>query len=399
MDLSVDENVADLRPEDELTTTSELDLDRDLSQPEPTGERDFGGTAFVLDSEDPEAELSLDRQPENVADLRQDEGEFTISEEALEPTPPETDLSVDDDTPTENTTEWGSATVAGGALGGAAGAFFNRENAPESKSIDGELISEDTTTESDLFGEFEPAAERTEFAEDAIASPDAATDSQEMTLEEMTLEDLENTSDISLEEITFGEPTVTSDLTLEEMTFDEPVDAEDLNLEEMTLEDLENTSDISLEEITFDEPTATSDLTLEEMTFDEPVNADESLVGDLEGLSSDVSLDDLGFEEVESPEATDNTFDPLRDNTADISSLDDDNSEDMDNISEWLESLETPKQDTEDISEWLRSLNTDETISATENRTSDSQLEEADDVSFQFLEDLLERDSKSDRDD
>ena len=472
MDLSTDENVADLRLEDEATTTGEQDLDftNDAPQPEPTSEN-FGGTAFVLDTEEPEAELSLDREPDNIVDLRQDESEFTIDEEALEATPPEMDLSssdenvadlrledeatqttspemdlsTDDDIPSDRTTQWGSAAIAGGALGGAAGAFFDRENTPERESIDAELVSEDTaadpdlsigelddewasgsetdseeptTTEPDLFGEFESAAERTELADDAIANSntdlsleeitfddptttsdltfDEPANSGDLNLEEMTLEDIGETSDLDLEDITFDEPTTTSDLTLEEMTFDEPANSGDLNLEEMTFEDLENTSDISLEEITFDEPTTTSDLTLEEMTFDEPTNPDRSSVGDLERLTSDVSLDDLGFEEVESPEPIDNTFDPLRDNTADISSLDDNSSEDMDNISEWLESLETPRQNTEDISEWLNSLNTDE-IGSEDN--TNEQLEEADDVSFQFLEDLLERDSKTDRDD
>ena len=104
----------------------------------------------------------------------------------------------------------------------------------------------------------------------------------------------------------------------------------------------------------------------------------------------------MDFAEAESTAPIDNSAsDLLSDNTADITSLSDNDSEDIDNISEWLESLETPKQNTEDISEWLNSLNVDETERVREGRSDERtvELEEADDISFQFLEDLLERDS------
>ena len=111
-------------------------------------------------------------------------------------------------------------------------------------------------------------------------------------------------------------------------------------------------------------------------------------------------MDDLGFDESESTDSL--SFDPLSNNTAGITSLSDDQSNDMNNISEWLDSLDTRNQNTDNISEWLDTLDTNNVDSILEDSNQETAFEsseEEDDISFQFLEDLLERDSNPNRDD
>ncbi|MGL6340866.1 MAG: hypothetical protein ACRC80_17215, partial [Waterburya sp.] len=83
-------------------------------------------------------------------------------------------------------------------------------------------------------------------------------------------------------------------------------------------------------------------------------------------------------------------------NTAEIVDFETENSSDIDNISTWLEGLETSNQNTEDISEWLDKLNTGDYNSMREDSNNDVKIidskEETEEISFQFLEDLLERD-------
>jgi hypothetical protein len=73
----------------------------------------------------------------------------------------------------------------------------------------------------------------------------------------------------------------------------------------------------------------------------------------------------------------------------------------MNNISEWLDSLETPNQDSDNISEWLDTLDKDsfraDPNSEQENLNPETTTNETDDISFQFLEDLLDRDSDPNR--
>ena len=77
----------------------------------------------------------------------------------------------------------------------------------------------------------------------------------------------------------------------------------------------------------------------------------------------------------------------------------------MNNISEWLDSLEAPKQDNESIVNWLDTLDRDSVRNSNlESSRQDQELsvdlnEEADDISFEFLEDLLDRDANSNRED
>ena len=85
----------------------------------------------------------------------------------------------------------------------------------------------------------------------------------------------------------------------------------------------------------------------------------------------------------------------LSNNTAGINSLSNDESEDINNITEWLESLETSQQGTDNILEWLDGLNTDDADSIPNDR--DRQSEETNDVSFQFIEDLLDDDTNKNK--
>ncbi|MEO1467038.1 MAG: hypothetical protein AAFR89_12625, partial [Cyanobacteria bacterium J06633_1] len=84
----------------------------------------------------------------------------------------------------------------------------------------------------------------------------------------------------------------------------------------------------------------------------------------------------------------------------------DDQSNDMTNISEWLDSLETPNKDSDNIADWLDTLDKDSADSNPnpapnnlDEDTNDNLTAEADDISFQFLEDLLDRDSDGNRND
>ena len=229
--------------------------------------------------------------------------------------------------------------------------------------------------------------------------------SVDSSLEEMTF-DQSDSMDLSLDEITLDDSDRSVDSSLEEMTFDQS-DSMDLSLDEITLDDSDRSVDSSLEEMTFDQSDS-MDLSLDEITLDDSDRSvdssleditDESLgsnniTKDLDETDNDrANLDDLGFAESESKD--DLSFDLLSDNRADIAGLSDDN-DDIDNITEWLDSLQTQRQDTDNISEWLDTLDTSDLDSAEENSNQDNTMElneESEDVSFQFLEDLLERDS------
>ena len=195
-----------------------------------------------------------------------------------------------------------------------------------------------------------------------------------------------------LEEITFDDVDNSVDASLEEITFDDVDNSVDAGLEEITFDDVDNSVDASLEEITFDDIDNSVDAGLEEITFDD---IDNSVDADLEEITSDrdVILDDLEFNELDD----DSSSQLLSNSTANITGLEDDRSNDMNNITQWLDSLETPTPNTDNISEWLESLDTDDNDSAKhDDQDVNLNLEqEADDISFKFLEDLLERDSNN----
>ena len=272
---------------------------------------------------------------------------------------PNVDVNLSGDTGTgivDKVTESGGAALAGGAaaFGGAAAAasgFFNR-NQDNQQPVDAEFTAE---------------------LDDVDLSLETGSIDGANSLEDITLDDAANMPEVSLEEITFDDGTNTSELSLEEIAFD----------------DADTRINASLEEITFDDGTNTSELSLDEIAFDATETQSTS--------SQNVNLDDLGFEE--STNST--TSDLLSNKTAEITSLSDDPSNDMNNITEWLDSLETPTQSTDNISEWLDTLNTDNVESAQKGNDKETTMdlpEEADDISFKFLEDLLDRDSNSQED-
>jgi ABC-type phosphate transport system substrate-binding protein len=152
--------------------------------------------------------------------------------------------------------------------------------------------------------------------------------------------------------------------------------------------DEDGTINASLEEITFDDATPTSEISLDDFTFEDTDSAINASLEEitLEDATSrveeqDINLDDLGFEE--------------------ISDSSDEQSSDLNNISEWLDSLETPNQDRDNIADWLDTLDKEsiqpkpDVAGENTNQETTDDLAENDDISFQFLEDLLDRDAKN----
>ncbi|MGL5835215.1 MAG: hypothetical protein ACRC1Z_18600, partial [Waterburya sp.] len=144
------------------------------------------------------------------------------------------------------------------------------------------------------------------------------------------------------------------------------------SLEEITFDDATSTGEISLDDFTFEDTDTTINASLEEITLEDATTT---------AAEQDVNLDDLGFEE--------------------ISNLSDEQSGDLNNISEWLDSLETPNQDRDNIADWLDTLDKDSISNPNAageniNQETTDDLAENDDISFQFLEDLLDRDAKND---
>ena len=126
---------------------------------------------------------------------------------------------------------------------------------------------------------------------------------------------------------------------------------------------------------------------------DNSVNASlDEINFDGEDTSTDINLDSLGFDESKE----NSTSDLLSNNMAQINDFSNDKSKDMSNISNWLDSLDTPNKGSEDISEWLDQLEVNNPVGkdSTINKVRKSN-DDVEDISFQFLEDLLERDPNS----
>ncbi len=160
----------------------------------------------------------------------------------------------------------------------------------------------------------------------------------------------------------------------------------DNSLDSITLDDVANMPEVSLDEINFD---------------DVETNSTSNLNDELDVDAKNISLDDLGFEESESADSL--SADPLSNNRAKITNLSDDQSNDMNNVSKWLDSLETPKQSTDHISKWLNTINADDKVDSAQKEqnqdTTTKFAKEADDIHFKFLEDLLDRDPNPNQDD
>ena len=126
------------------------------------------------------------------------------------------------------------------------------------------------------------------------------------------------------------------------------------------------------------------------------------MIDSLDLSSSDGDIN-LNLDNLDLAESSDDTsFDLLGDNVAETTDLSDDQSDDMNNISAWLENLETPNRNSDDISEWLNQLNSklkDFDQEDSSDRKIISSKNEAEEISFQFIEDLLEEDSNKNKND
>ena len=269
--------------------------------------------------------------------------------------------------------------------------------------------------------DIEQSDELQELSEsESVLAPETTNDLN-ISIDEISFDDV---NDSDLEEISFDDGLETADANLEEISFDDDIETIDANLEEISFKDVNDsdldkvsfdngfeTADANLEEISFDDDIEIIDANLEEINFDDDIETIDASIdeigfndvndSDLDKVnfddSSDSNLDEITSEEL-SQTRDNSSLDLLSNNTAGISNLANDESEDMDNISEWLNSLETPTQSTDNILEWLDNLNTDDADSVREDsdRENNSQINEADDVSFQFIEDLLENDANQD---
>ena len=245
----------------------------------------------------------------------------------------------------------------------------------------------------------------TSFTDNVIADVESFTSNSDASLEDITFDDYDN-SDASLDDITFDDSSDDSVANLDDITFDD-YDNSDASLDDITFDDYDN-SDASLDDITFDDSSDNSDANLDDITFDDYDNSDASLdditfddssddsIGelmnsiDITNNNSDINLDEIDFDE------------STRNTEADLS---DETSNDINSISKWLDNLETNQnsdKSSDNISEWLNNLNannTDSNIIDSGNKNAVESKEGAEDISFQFLEDLLERDSNANRDD
>ena len=331
----------------ERNTDSDFDFDFDLSD-RTSESANFAGGVSEVDA--PNLERIDVTESNQDTDLSIDSGTTT----------PELDLSTDTDR--DPNVDGGTGIPGSAALGGAAASgFINRE---------------DNTSDIQEFETFE-----TSFDVSADTNSSSFADNVIADAETLSIDDNDND--------------------LQGMTLDSIDSADDLDLDELTLDNDERTINASLENITFDNVGSSSDIHLDgislndvELDSETPSTNDVMPMGSIE----DIRLEDLGFADTE----TNIDLDSSDSRTVDtnIDDLSDNRSDDMNNISEWLDSLETPKKDGDNISSWLDTLDSDSVdLNAEPNNSNpDTDLaEEADDISFQFLEDLLDRDADRDR--
>ena len=241
---------------------------------------------------------------------------------------------------------------------------------------------------------------------------DNTTDSSEISLDEISFDDADSSVSASSDEFAFDNTTDSSEISLDEIilddvdssvsassdefAFDNTTDSSEISLDEITFDDADSSVSASSDEFAFDNTAESSEISLDEITLDDADNSIDDLINSIgtDTLNQRVDLDELGFDERLERKAN-SPSDLLSDKTAEITDLGDDKSDDMNNISEWLDGLETPNQNTENISEWLENLNADSANTDSEKSNNGKTLrlnEEDDDISFQFLEDLLDRD-------
>ncbi|WP_019506905.1 substrate-binding domain-containing protein [Pleurocapsa sp. PCC 7319] len=427
--------------------TTELQENELEFSSEETTSNDFADN-IVADAET--SPLNLETNDE----LASEETEFSletpdinlVSDSVEEIASPEVDFFLDEDEDEDSTdnapgfvdrvSSAEDTAIAGGAAA-ASGFFTNQDTEQTTELQENELeLSLEETTSNDFADNIVADAETSPFnleTNDELAAegtnlsaetPDITSgsidgvdtfDMELSTAEDIIeLQDLDDT-ELTLEEITSNEfasdvETTPSNLntSLDEIAFDDVDNSEDLNFDEITFEDSDDSINASLEELTFDNINNlnidnSEDLDLEEITFDDDNSIDEFL-NDTSTVSDDqeISLDDLGFNEINDS----STSDLANSNITPSSDLFDDQADDandISDISQWLDNLETPDNNADNISEWLDQLaiNTTDNNLEQENPNNENELkskDDAEDISFQFLEDLLERDSNTNQD-
>ena len=337
LDLSSIDTDIDLNLDDESGIVNETTADTEVNTTNLDRDNDLG---FLSD-------LDLDDSNNTSADL-----DFNLDDDTSE-----LDLSSFDTDSNLDAGIIGGAALGGAALGGAAASGLNRDTERTAEIQEFETFETSFDVSAD--------SQTSSFADNVIADAETtAIDDNDR--QEMTIDGLARSEDVTLDEITFNDEERTINASLEDISFDD-AESEEINLDEITLDD---------NEINLDSPT--EDLTPS-------------------GRYEDIRLEDLGFADAE----------PIESPTVDLENnvtngeLVDDRSDDMNNISQWLDSLET-NQDSDNISNWLDTLDRDSPRSDADlsdsNRENIDLTEEEDDISFQFLEDLLDRDEDSNRD-
>ncbi len=298
---------------------------------------------------------------------------------------PETDTDVEDTDIDSNVSGFFDDRSNTGSVT-ASGFFGNRDRADDT---DIEEIDLDTNISNDFSTD-------SGFADNVIADVETTSENTDnISLDEITFDDIDTSIYDNQEEISLDGTDNSADIDLDEITFDDADTSINASLEEISLDGTDNSADINLDEITFDDVDSSTDISLDSITFnDTEEKSTDNIIDsiDVDSNNPEINLDDLGFDE----SVGDTNPDLLSGNTAKITDLSDDRSNDMNNISTWLDSLETPRQNSEDISGWLDQLSIHDNDSDSEradNKEFTESNEETEDISFQFLEDLLERDS------
>ena len=429
----------------ELDNSFEL-LDRELNTSSTTVEgaatSGFIGSSepSQIDSDIEEIDLdSIETASDRFNDFETNVSDFN-SDTAANIQTPELDTDIEDtkidDTSgsIDNRLDSGSAAIGGAA----ASSFLSDRDRTEPLEVDSDIeeigFNTDVSTTSgfndNTIEDAKTTSEDFDISLDEITFDDAD-DSVNASLDEITFDDADDSVNASLDEITFDDADDSVNASLDEITFDDADDSADINLDDITFDDtkdnslnqIDDSADINLDDITFDDTKDNSlnqindstDINLDDITFDDTednsfnqiddsadINLDDTEDNlpnqttnemDVAGDDFDINLDDLGFD----TSTNDVNADLLSGNAAKIADPSEDRSDDMNNISTWLDSLETPSQDSEDISGWLDRLNTQDNDSQNNNESDLENVESEDgteDISFQFLEDLLEKDSE-----
>ena len=363
--------------------TAELTTDRETSEAIGfdgnldlnTGDRTASSFEVASSAADSELFDELDSQarldPEFVEEQNNervdglDLGDGTVGELDLEEPVPAWD-KVNSQTDIEPTTDRETTEVIG----------FDSDLHLEHTKINLDLEPADSAIESQGLGDSDLVSQQ-------AASGNLVDDFEvvNITIDEISFDDSDDNINSSLEEISFD------DSGLEQISLDDDsTQTTEASLDEISFNELEEISfdDSELEQISLDDDsTQTVDASLDEVSLD---NSQSDTTNEVDNSNPDR----VSYKKLDKTRAN-LTLDLLSNSTAGITNLSDDEFEDMNNITEWLDSLETPQQNTDNILEWLDSLKT-ENADPLPDGDREIKSEETNDVSFQFIEDLLEND-------